>query len=125
MSWFEDILRKFQRTPVTPPEEPQSVEALEARRQDLEQTLKEADHKLRETGDAFYGLQQRYSSEHFDLQEAMCNLKIERLRNAGVQAAHDIVLRRYGMLHERIADLKARLQNYEHVVDEDVDDATM
>lgn len=119
------MLRLFQRTPVVPPEEPESIEALEASRQELEQMLKEADHNLRETGDVFYSLQQRYSSEHFDLQEAMRNLKIERLRNAGIQAAQDIVLHRYGLLRERVSDLKVRLRNYEDVVDEEIDEATI
>jgi chromosome segregation ATPase len=106
------------------PEEPESIETLEARRQALEQTLGEADHRLRETSEVLYGLQQRYASEHFELQEAMRNLKIERLRNAGIHAAHAIVLHRYGVLRERVADLKARLQNYEQVDYEDIDDAT-
>ena len=123
MTWLQRMLHVLAGgASIPPPEEPESAEALEARRKELEQTLNEADRDLRERSDALYGLQQRYSSEHFDLQESMRNLKIERLRNAGIQAAHDIVVQRYNALRERIADLQARLRCYEDVEDDDTDD---
>lgn len=122
MGWIQRVVRRLQGTSSSPSEEPQGIERLERRCLELEQALKAADHDLREKGDLLYGLQQRYSSEHFDLQETMRNLKIERLRNAGIRSAQDIVLQRYAMLRERVAHLKTRLRCYEQVTDEDIDD---
>jgi transcription elongation GreA/GreB family factor len=47
----------------------------------------------------------------------MRNLKIERMRNAGANAARDVVLERYRQLQARIQELKRRLRQYEMVED--------
>lgn len=68
-----------------------------------------------------YELQQHYSTEHFGLQESMRNLKIERMRNAGVFADRDILIARAKKLQQRIEDLKGRLRKYESVEDQAFD----
>lgn len=70
-----------------------------------------------------YELQQHYSSEHFELQQCMRELKTERFRNAGAYSALDLTLKRARALQGRIADLKRRLQRHEAVEDEHFDSA--
>lgn len=90
---------------------------LEERCRDLEERLRWADDKLRERSGRLYEIERHYASEHFELQESMRNLKIERLRNAGAFADRDIILKRAKELQERIGQLKERLRKYEKVED--------
>ena len=124
MIWLQRILAVFRSSVERPPEPAsfRSAAELEERLDDLKRRLGETDRHLRDAGDTLYRLQQRYSSEHFDFQETMRNLKIERMRNAGIRAARDVVLRRCGALAQRAAGLKARLRRYEDVSSEEIDD---
>lgn len=90
---------------------------LEARCRDLEERLRWSDEKLKERSGRLYDLERHYAVEHFQLQESMRNLNIERLRNAGAFADRDIILRRAKELQARIGELKARLRKHEHVED--------
>lgn len=76
-----------------------------------------ADDKLRERNGRLYEIERHYASEHFELQESMRNLKIERLRNAGAFADRDIISKRAKELQERIGQLKERLRKYGKVED--------
>jgi hypothetical protein len=93
------------------------IAELENRCRDLEERLRWSSEKLKERSGRLYELERHYASEHFELQESMRNLKIERLRNAGALADRDIILQRAKELQVRIAELKARLRNYEEVED--------
>lgn len=84
---------------------------------DLEARLRWSNEKLQERSGRLYELERHYASEHFELQQSMRNLNIERLRNAGAFADRDIILRRAKELQTRIAELKARLRKYEDVED--------
>jgi chromosome segregation ATPase len=99
------------------------IAELETRCQTLEERLKWCDEHLRERSELLYNLQQHYSSEHFDLQESMRNLNIERMRNAGAYADREIVLTRATDLQARIHALKERLRKHEPVEDLYFDDA--
>jgi chromosome segregation ATPase len=83
----------------------------------LEERLHWCDQQLRQRTELLYELQRQYSTEHFNLYESMRNLKTERLRNAGAYESLDNILTRAKQLQERIAHLKARLQQYESVDD--------
>ena len=93
------------------------VSELETRCRDLEERLRWSDEKLKERSGRLYEVERHYASEHFELQESMRNLNIERLRNAGAFADRDIILRRAKELQARISELKARLRKHEHVDD--------
>lgn len=93
------------------------IAELENRCRDLDERLRWADDKLRERSGRLYEIERHYAAEHFELQESMRNLKIERLRNAGAFADRDIILKRAKELQERIARLKERLRKYEKVED--------
>jgi chromosome segregation ATPase len=82
---------------------------------DLEERLHALDEHTKETGGLLYELQRVYASEHFELQESMRNLNIERMRNAGAFADREIVLERARLLQTRIAELKSRLSRCETV----------
>jgi hypothetical protein len=104
-------------------EDRRQVAELEVRCRDLEERLKLSEERLRERSGLLYELQRQYASEHFGLQESMRNLKIERLRNAGIFADRDILLQRAKELQLRISSLKERLRKYEQVEDLLFDDA--
>lgn len=95
-----------------------SVAELQARCHELEDRLRQSDDKVRERSALLYDLQRNYSAEHFSFQESTRNLKIERMRNAGMFADRDILISRAKQLQQRIAGLKKRLRNYESVEDE-------
>ena len=97
--------------------------ALEGECEELRHRVSEADERGRARSELFMSLQSQYSVEHFELQESMRNLKIERMRNAGMFADRDIVLRRAKALQARIRSLKERLRRHETVEDEHFDDA--
>jgi len=99
------------------------VTELEVRCHDLEERLRVSEKQLKERGELLYELQRQYASEHFDLQESMRNLKIERLRNAGLFGDRDIITHRAKDLQARIAALKERLRKYEVVEDAHFDEA--
>jgi len=99
------------------------IEALEAECARLRERLHECDERGKARGEALYELQQHYSTEHFELQESMRNLKIERLRNAGMFGDRDILISRANKLQSRIRSLKSRLLKYEAVEDEHFDEA--
>jgi chromosome condensin MukBEF ATPase and DNA-binding subunit MukB len=109
-----------------PEEEPRLRERLLAAERERDRALEElAENRdaLHERTERLYELQQHYSSEHFGFQESMRELKIERLRNAGTVASHEIALARARDLQHRIASLKERLRRYEAVENEHFDDA--
>ena len=85
---------------------------------ELTERLAESEHRLRERSELLYDLQQHYSSEHFELQKCMRDLKIERMRNAGAYASLETTMERARALQSRIAVLKERLRRYESVEDE-------
>jgi hypothetical protein len=95
----------------------QRITELENRCRDLEERLRWSTEKLQERSGRLYELERHYASEHFELQESMRNLKLERLRNAGAFADREIILQRAKDLQARIAELKARLRTYEEVED--------
>lgn len=87
----------------------------------LQAELGRSQQDARERSELLYELQRHYSAEHFDLQESMRNLKIERMRNAGIFADREIMLARARILRDRIDELKARLRKYEVVEECDCD----
>jgi hypothetical protein len=93
------------------------IAQLQDRCRDLERRLHWSDEQLKKRSGRLYELERQYASEHFDLQESMRNLNVERLRNAGAFADRDIILRRAKELQARISGLKRRLRNYEDVED--------
>lgn len=93
------------------------ISELESRCRDLEERLRLSDNRLKERSGRMYELERHYASEHFQFQESMRNLNIERLRNAGAFADREIILRRAKELQARIGELKARLRKHEHVED--------
>lgn len=93
------------------------INDLESRCSRLQERLDASDASLKQRSELLYSLQQQYATEHFNLQESMRNLKIERMRNAGLFADRDIILQRAKGLQERILDLKRRLRQYEDVED--------
>ncbi len=105
------------RRPTNANDESRLIAELQTRCRDLEERLRRSDEQLKERSGLLYELQRHYSSEHFELQESMRNLNIERLRNAGAFADRDIILRRAKELQARIRELKMRLRNYEDVAD--------
>jgi uncharacterized coiled-coil protein SlyX len=122
LSWFRRILGRPAATDLGPSADRIALVAeLRARCEDLEKRLKWSDEKLRERNDVLYELQQQYSVEHFGLQDSMRNLKIERMRNAGMFADRDIVIARAKALQARIRELKERLAKYESVEDRPFD----
>lgn len=86
--------------------------------EEVTERLQTSERRLRERGELLYELQKQYASEHFELQESLRNLRIERLRNAGLFADRDIILRRAEDLQSRIAELKGRLRRHEAVEDQ-------
>ncbi|HEX4014890.1 MAG TPA: hypothetical protein VHX17_13520 [Candidatus Cybelea sp.] len=96
---------------------------LEAECEQLRKRLHDSDERGRSRSELLYALQSQYASEHFALQESMRNLKIERMRNAGMFAERDIVISRAGKMQARIRSLKRRLGAHEAVEDEHFDDA--
>jgi hypothetical protein len=96
---------------------------LQDRCRDLEERLRRSDEQLKKRSGRLYELERQYAFEHFELQQSMRNLKIERLRNAGIFAERDIILRRAKELQGRIIELKKRLRNYEGVEDVLFDEA--
>lgn len=103
--------------------EKRQLAELQDRCRDLEERLKLSEERLRDRSGLLYELQRQYASEHFDLQESMRNLKIERLRNAGAFADREILLQRARELQLRISSLKGRLSKHEPVEDLLFDDA--
>jgi chromosome segregation ATPase len=99
------------------------IAELQDRCRDLEERLRWSDEQLKKRSGHLYELERQYAFEHFELQQSMRNLKIERLRNAGIFADRDIVLRRAKELQARIVELKKRLRNYEDVEDVLFDEA--
>ncbi len=99
------------------------IATLQDRCRDLEERLRWSDEQLKKRSGRLYELERQYAFEHFELQQSMRNLKIERLRNAGVFADRDIILRRAKELQARIIELKKRLRNYEDVEDVHFDEA--
>lgn len=112
------IGRKFSKS-----DPAQQIAELEHRCRDLEHRLRWSDEKLQERSGRLYEIERHYASEHFELQESMRNLKIERLRNAGAFADRDIILQRAKELQARIVQLKERLRRYENVEDAFFDSA--
>jgi chromosome segregation ATPase len=104
-------------------DEAAQIAELQDRCRDLEARLRWSSEKLQERSGRLYELERHYASEHFELQESMRNLKIERLRNAGALADRKLVLERMKHLQGRIAQLKDRLRRYENVEDVFVDEA--
>ena len=98
------------------------VEALRLERDALAQNLAASEARLRERSELLYETQQQYSSEHFEFQRCMRDLKIERLRNAGAFASLETTMSRARELQARIRALKARLRHYETVGDEHFDE---
>lgn len=74
--------------------------------------------ELSRRSERLYELQQHYSSEHFELQRCMRDLKTERMRNTGAFALLETTMTRARALQTRIAVLKERLRRYELVDDE-------
>jgi len=99
------------------------IRTLEAECEELRSHLHASDERVRTRGEVFYELQRQYSTEHFELQESMHNLRIERMRNAGMFADRDIILNRAAALQERIRSLKDRLRKHESVEDMTFDEA--
>jgi len=89
----------------------------------LRERLAESEALLEARSRLLYDLQQQYSSEHFDLQKYMRDLKTEEMRGAGAFATLEITLERARALQKRIARLKDRLRKYETVDDEHFDTA--
>jgi chromosome segregation ATPase len=105
------------RQPPTPNNESTLIAELQDRCRDLQERLRRSDEQLKKRSSRLYELERHYASEHFELQESMRNLNIERLRNAGALADRDIILRRAKELQARIRELKTRLRSYEGVMD--------
>jgi chromosome segregation ATPase len=103
--------------------DPSRIAALEKRCRDLEERLHWCDEQLKERSGRLYEIERQYSSEHFQLQESMRNLNIERMRNAGTFADRDVILGRAKDLRSRIRELKSRLRKHEHVEDLFFDEA--
>ena len=93
----------------------EEVALLQERCANTEKLLQESDGRAKERSELLYDLQRVSSSEHFRLHEAMRNLNIERMRNAGAFADRDVILDRAHQLQKRIGDLKKRLSKYESV----------
>lgn len=111
------------RRPANANAESTLIAELEDRCRDLEERLRRSDEQLKKRSGRLYELERQYAFEHFELQQSMRNLKIERLRNAGIFADRDIILRRAKELQARIVELKKRLRNYEDVEDVHFDEA--
>jgi hypothetical protein len=90
---------------------------LENRCRKLEERLCWCDEQLKARSGRLYEIERHYASEHFQLQESMRNLNIERMRNAGAFADRDLILSRAKELQSRIRELKARLRKHEEVED--------
>jgi chromosome segregation ATPase len=93
------------------------IAELENRCRDLEERLRRSDDQLKKRSGRLYEIERHYASEHFQLQESMRNLNVERMRNAGAFADRDVILGRAKELQSRIRELKARLRKHEHVED--------
>jgi len=93
------------------------AEELARRCNELEERVRSLNETLKARSGRMYDLERQYASEHFELQESMRNLKIERMRNAGAFADREIILDRARLLQARIAELKVRLQKHEQVED--------
>jgi len=90
---------------------------------DLRIRLSDSEARLAARSALLYDVQQHYSSEHFELQKQMRDLKTEKMRNAGAYATLETTLERARALQERIRSLKDRLRRYEAVEDEHFDTA--
>lgn len=114
--WLVDLL--------TPPEASELAEQLDVAQNrvgELEEHLAESERHLRERTELLYDLQRQYSSEHFNYQETLRNLKIEEMRRSGATADRDVMLGRFKLLQTRIAELRERLGHYEDVPEEWID----
>jgi hypothetical protein len=99
------------------------IAALELECEQLRSRLHDSDERGRSRSELLYSLQSQYSVEHFQLQESMRNLKIERMRNAGMFADREILIGRARKMQLRIRSLKQRLAKHEAVEDQHFDDA--
>lgn len=113
--------RKVESAPVG--EETIDRTNLEEECADLRTRLTDSEARLEARTSLLYNLQQQYSSEHFDLQKCMRDLKTEEMRNAGAYASLETTLGRARALQRRISHLKERLRKYETVEDEHFDSA--
>jgi chromosome segregation ATPase len=120
MNWLR---RLFNRTAgrADQPDLPAQLSQIQERCRDLEERLQCSDQKLKERSAMLYELQKHYATEHFGFQESARNLKVERLRNAGMFADRDIIVARAKHLQQRIGELKERLARYEPVEDRPFD----
>jgi chromosome segregation ATPase len=105
------------RRPTGPNSESTLIAELRERCRDMQERLRWSDEQLKKRSSRLYELERHYASEHFELQESMRNLNIERLRNAGAFADRGIILQRAKELQDRIRELKTRLRSYEDVTD--------
>lgn len=99
------------------------AEALRRASAELTERLAESEARLRERSELLYEIQRQYSSEHFQLQQCMRDLRTEQLRNAGAYALLETTMSRARELQARIGWLKTRLRRHESVEDEYFDDA--
>ena len=95
--------------------------ACRAESADFRRRLEESDARLKERTGLLYDIQRQYASEHFSYQEALRDLKTERMRLVGVNADRDVMMNRFVQMKARIAFLLDRLRRYEPCPDEWID----